>query len=71
MAAHPNLIDLKQIIVDNFDQENFWEVGLLSGFEQYIRTHPGSFEAWIGRTMTTPEMSLKYQPHANTQPSIH
>nr|WP_246146526.1 hypothetical protein [Maritimibacter alkaliphilus] len=39
-SAEPlNLLQLKDLIVENFDQENFLEIGVLSGWTNQIRNH--------------------------------
>ena len=35
----PSLIELKEIIVENFKQENFLEVGVMTGWLPYIQSH--------------------------------
>lgn len=35
----PNLLQIKDLVVENFDQENFLEVGVLSGWTNQIRNH--------------------------------
>ncbi|SDY65192.1 CHC2 zinc finger domain-containing protein [Citreimonas salinaria] len=35
-----NLIQIKDIMVDKFDQENFLEIGVVTGWTNHIRRHP-------------------------------